>query len=210
MESFPNARNVFEDAFNLPDPTPRLLELVRAHPELPTITDLLVIYMELVEKSPIQIDKLTGALANLKNSNDISIDGYDRIGNPIAYTINNELEKIFGSRLDDLRDGSVVLSNEYLTTSLLSAAAMKYRLCDSIAFPYAVLRALEYQVETRFDVATHEVLVLGACLQLSISGLYLCGLLRTGPDRVLFGLERIKRAGLLSHPNGQQLLEVCN
>ncbi len=39
--------------------------------------------MELVEKSPTQIDKLAGALVNLKNSREITVAGCDQLGNPI-------------------------------------------------------------------------------------------------------------------------------
>jgi len=115
-----------------PDPTPKLLELICAHPELPTISDLIIIYLELIEKSPTQIDKLTGALVNLKNSNEISVAGYDRLGNPaqiqIIHALKNEFEELLRSDLAAMEDAFVTPSNEYLITSLISAAVMKHRL----------------------------------------------------------------------------------
>ena len=58
-------------------------------------------------------------------------------------------------------------------------------------------------------VETREAL--GACLQLLICGSYLYGSLGTevGKVDILAALEKIKRARIVKHPNGLQLLEVC-
>jgi len=61
-ESCPDGLDAIRDAFNLPDPTPQLLELIRAHPELPTIGDIVVFYLELVQQSPSQIEVLSSTL----------------------------------------------------------------------------------------------------------------------------------------------------
>jgi hypothetical protein len=69
--------------------------------------------MELVEKSPTQIDRLAGALVNLKNSNEISVAAYDRPGNPIqiqiAHALKNEVEELLGSDFAAVKDASVAL-----------------------------------------------------------------------------------------------------
>jgi len=87
---------------------------------------------------------------------------------------------------------------------------VKHHLCNSSAFYNAVSRGLNYQAETGIDPTTHEVLVLGACLLLSISGSYLYGSKHTDGSHVLGALKKIKEAGLLEHPDGQLLLEVCD
>ena len=210
-ESFPGAENAFRDAFNLSDPTPKLLELIHTHPDVPTITDLVVIYMELVEQDPPQIHKLTAALVNLKNSKEITVAGCDRLGNPIqiqiADSLRMELYELLGSSLAGTEDTAVTPCNEYLIASLLSATVMKFGLCDSPAFPAAVERDLDYQ-NTSGVVNTDEVSVLGTCLQLCISGSYLCGPEGLDDGHVLSALEKIRKADILRHANGRRLLEV--
>lgn len=213
-ESFPDALDAIRDAFNLPDPTPQLLELIRAHPELPTIGDIVVIYLELVQQSPSQIDKLTGTLVNLKSSTEFTIAANDRLGKSVpivtALALNLELNELLSSELAHVKDASVTPSNEHLIASLLSAVAIKYSLCNSTAFSSAVDRGLCHQHDTyRFDVATREVLVLGACLQLSMSGSYFCDQKGFDARHALGALERIKEVGVVKHPDGQRLLEVC-
>ena len=57
-----------ELAFNLPDPTPKLLELIHAEPTLSTINAIAIMYIDHAKQFPSQVDKLVGALANLKTS----------------------------------------------------------------------------------------------------------------------------------------------
>jgi hypothetical protein len=208
-ESFPDAEYAFRYAFSISNPTPKLLQLIRAHPNVRTITILVIIYIELVEMDPTQLDKLTGALVDLKNSNE-TVAGYDRVGNPIqiqiADSLRVELHDLLRSELAGPEDGAVTPCNEYLIASLLSAMATKFGLSDSPAFPYAVVCGLDYQSES--DVETREVLVLGTCLQLSISGSYLCGPNGIDSDFVLSGLRAIRNAHIMNHPRGRRLLEV--
>ncbi len=86
-ESFLDSLNAIRDAFNQPDPTQQLLELIRDHPELPTIGDIVVICLELVQQSPSQIDKLAGALVNLKGSTEITVAASDRLGKSVPILI---------------------------------------------------------------------------------------------------------------------------
>jgi len=92
-----------------------LLELIRAHPELPTISDLIIIYLELIEKSPTQIDKLTGALVNLKNSNKNSVAGYEVIQPRYRSSMPSKTNsKNCFAAISPLEDAFVTPSNEYL------------------------------------------------------------------------------------------------
>lgn len=88
-EAFPNAESAFRDAFNLPDPAPKLLELITAHPDVEAIGDL--VYTELVGESPTQFDKFAAALVKLQRSKGITVAGLDRLGNraqlEIAYAL---------------------------------------------------------------------------------------------------------------------------
>jgi hypothetical protein len=214
--SFPNAENAFRGAFNQPDPTPKLLELIRANPELQTITDLVLVYMELVAESPTQIYKFAESLASVRQST-ITVAGYDRLGNPAQQNIGHVFNDVFvgfhSTDLNDVKDKSVTPSNEFLIASLISAISMKYRFCDSPAQVGGLTRGLQYDDESYGDdVSSREILVLGACLQLLVAGSYLYGPTGTDVGRVdvLGALERIKTADIVKGPNGQILLEVCD
>lgn len=208
-ESFPNAENAFRD------PTPHLLELIWANPVLPTITDLVYVYMSLVAESPAQIYKYTEALASVRKSK-ITVGGGDRLCNPAQQNIGHAFNDVFvgfhSFDLDDVNDKSVTPSNEFLVASLISAVSMTCTFCDSPAQVGALLRGLHYDDENYGDdVSSREIRVLGACIQLLVAGSYLYGPRGTDVGRVdvLGALERIKAADIVKNPNGQQLLQVC-
>lgn len=206
----------FRDAFNQPDPTPHLLKLIEANPQLPTITLLVYVYMDLVAESPTQIYKYADALASVRKSK-ITVAGGDRLGNPAQENIRHAFNDVFvgfhSFDLDNVKDKSVTPSNEFLVASLISAVSMMYTFCDSPAQVGALLRGLHYDDENYGDdVSSREILVLGACLQLLVAGSYLYGPKGTDVGRVdvLGALERIKAADIVKDPNGQQLLQVCD
>jgi len=215
-ESFLNAESAFRDAFNQPNPTPKLLELIRAHPQLPTITHLVSVYMELAAECPIHIDKFARALVDLQTTSEVTIAAYDAFGNPaqqnIAPLLNRELAGFHSGDLVAAEDTSITTSNDYLVASLLSATSMKYRLCDSPAQAGAVVHGLHFKDRRYRDdaPASREILLLGACLQLLVAGSYLYG--PTGTDAgkvdVLKALQDIQSEGIVKSQNGQRLLEV--
>jgi hypothetical protein len=212
-EAFPDSFNAIRDALNLLDPTQQLLEIIRDHPESLTIRDIVIIYFELIEQSPSQFNKLTCTLVNLKNSSEITVTTWDRFEKfvpiSIALALDLELHELLGSELAGLNVGPIIPSNEHLIASLLSAVAVKHSLCLSSAFSGAVHRGLYYDsAPYRYDVAAHQGLVLGACLQLSMNGSYFCGPNGFDAGQVLSALERIKNVGVVKHPDGQRLLEV--
>ena len=201
-EAFPDSFNTIRDALNQADPTQQLVEVIRAHPERPTIGDIVIIYFELVEQSPSQVNKLTATLVNLKTSTEIAIATYDRLGKfvqiSIALALDLELHELLTSELA-FNAGPITPSNELLIASLLSAVTTKHSLCHSSNLSTAVRRGLYY--DRYASVASHQVLVLGACLQLSMNGSYFCG-----PN----ALERIRSVGVVKHPGGQRLLAVSD
>jgi len=216
-ESFLNAEDAFRDAFNQPNPTPKLLELIKEHPQLPTIIHLVSVYLQLVAECPIQIDKFARALVDLQATNDITIAAYDACGNPAQQNIlpllNRELAGFHSGDLGAaVEDTSITPSNDYFVASLLSATSMKYRLCDSPAQVGAVMHGLRVNDRRYRDdgLSSREVFVVGACLQLLVTGSYLYG--PTGTDTtkvdVLTALQDIRAEGIVKSQNGQRLLEV--
>jgi len=204
-----------ELAFNLPDPTPRLLELIHAMPTLSTINAIAIMYIDHANQFPSQVDKLVGALANLKTSK-ITFNADARHDKPtqlsISQALESELHSLFSSDLGCAEDGSVTSSNGHLSSSLLAAKTVKISLCLPSLVSGQVDWDLNYDnpENGRFDVATHQVRVLSACLLLSICGSHLLGQFNFDPSDILTTLERIKNVGVVKDPHGQQLLEVCN
>ncbi|KIM37504.1 hypothetical protein M413DRAFT_448554 [Hebeloma cylindrosporum] len=214
-DSFPNAEEAFCDAFQNPDPTPKLLELISAHPRGQTITDLVSFYHEFVTKSPTQVNRLAGVMVEIKSSKGFTVVASDNVGNlaqqEIAPVLATELADYLGGFLAEAKDTFVTPSNEYLIASLLSATSMIYGLCDSPAQAGAVAHGLQLKDRRHRDAPeSKEVLVLGMCLQLLVAGSYLYG--PTGTDTgkidVLTALQDIKEEGIVKDANGQILLEA--
>ena len=130
----------------------------------------------------------------------------------ISQALESELHSFFSSDLACPKDGPVTSSNGYLSSSLLAAKTVKISLCPPYLFSGQVDCDLNYEnpENGRFDVATHQVRVLCACLLLSICGSHLLGQINFDPSNILTTLERIKNVGVVKDPHGRQLLEVCN
>jgi hypothetical protein len=75
-----------------------LLELIKAR--LETISDLVIVYMDLVAEFPTQINKYTRALDVLRNEKGLTVAGGDRLGNPAQQEIDHALlDVLFGPDL---------------------------------------------------------------------------------------------------------------
>ena len=51
-ESFPNSEQLLRCAFSLSDPTPELLQLIKAYPTVDAVREPLIFYIEAVEANP--------------------------------------------------------------------------------------------------------------------------------------------------------------
>ena len=211
-EPFRNADDVIEKAFGAQDPCSELLQLIRAHPRLSTITYIAVTYEDLAQKTPALVNKLSHILVDLKEKETgITMKGgrtpYEMITVDDAF--HRELYESLGSDLV-VDDASVSPSNMYLTSSLISATIVKLSLTGPRIAVNEVNRGLwQYEQSNDYDAAKHEVYVLGVCLQLAICGSYLLQYPYFDVPRVLGALEAIKSVGIVKHPQGQQLLDVC-
>jgi len=165
---------------------------------------------DLAQQAPSLVDKLADTLVKLKETQ-ITVRSGGRLGDTtrIARALDWELDEYLGSDLAAVKDASISPSNEHLTISLLSATTMKYSLCNPDVFIDAINRGLHYE-QFGYDVAKHEVLVLGACLQLSISGSHFRHQRDFDAPQILDVLEKIKNVSVVKHPQGQRLPEVCN
>jgi len=211
-ESFPDIDQAFRDAFNQPEPVPALLEVIGAHPQLTTITDLVCTYMELTAEHPAEVHRFARALVELQNSTEPTIDAFDDFGKPVKKTIhpilNRELADIHSGDLSKAKDSSVTASNDYLIASLLSAISLKYRLCDSPAQVGSIVIGLHPKDNKLYGPS--EILVIAACLQLLVAGSYLYGPQGTdvGKQDVPKALELIEQQSVVQNLNGKHLLEA--
>ena len=111
-EPFPDTLCAIRNAFDMKDPTSNLLEFIRAHPELSTITVVVITYISTspTKQSPSLVDKLADTLVHTKS--------------PLAdlvkheLPLNRELDDHLGSELASVEDASVSPSNERLVITL--------------------------------------------------------------------------------------------
>jgi len=212
-ESFPDAENAFRDAFNQPEPVPALLEIIRAHPQRATITELICAYMALTAEHPTEVHRFARVLAKLKKSKEPTVYTFDDFGKSVKRTIdlvlNRELADIHGGDLIEAKSSLVTASNDYFITSLLSAISLKYRLCDSPGQVGPIVRGLHPKDNNRRG-HNQEIPVIAACLQLLVAGSYLYGPQGTdvGKEDVPKALELIAQQGVVQNLNGKRLLEA--
>ena len=69
-ETFPNSEKLLSSAYALSDPTSERLKLIKAHPTEPTVTELLIFY---IEENPSRENALASALVDLHDSLDARI-----------------------------------------------------------------------------------------------------------------------------------------
>ena len=165
--SFPNAEKLFRDAFSLPDPAPKLLELIMAHPTFAAVVDLLDYYTAFVQEHPSRANALALALVAVRDSPDAPlIDGctlFDLFYRELA-----DLHSLGFYSMDNPHNDNknFVPTNTFLLTSLLSGLSIKYDLTDSSDQYGNIWESLDAKHES----STSEVRVIGACIQLLTSG----------------------------------------
>ena len=69
MESFPDSKHIFQQAFAVQDPAPHLLEILKTH-HYPAVSDLVFYYIEAVENDPYCAQKVASALSRIIKSLD--------------------------------------------------------------------------------------------------------------------------------------------
>ena len=131
--------------------------------------------MDLVHQSPTQFDKFAEILTKLRNSKEPTFAGRNVAGDLETLTIANALFDVLAefhsSDLAGVHDMSVSSSNEYLVASLLCAVSTKYNFCYSPAQVSSTRRGLRHKDKSFGDnVASRQILALGACLQLLYAG----------------------------------------
>jgi hypothetical protein len=89
-DAFPNAEQLFRDAFSLPNPAPELLKLIKAHPTYAAAMNILVHYTAVVQGNPSRANASALALVAVRDS-------------PDAPVINDDtLDDLFSRELADL------------------------------------------------------------------------------------------------------------
>jgi len=204
--AFHNAEKLFRSAYALADPTPELLNLIRAHPTELAIRDLLVYYFEAVEGNPSRAYALTSVLVTLRDSPDAPVI---EDGSTLTQAFYDRLHDLIPRGFDFDKDNRTFgPTNTYLVNCLLSGLSLKYNLTSSTD-QYGEIRK---GLNTHGNSSTSELLVIGACIQLLTNG---SGIVPTGKpfihsaNEVATKLRSQQSAGRVKESKALELLEVC-
>jgi len=207
-ESFPNAEQLFQQAFAAEDPVPHLLKLLKEHPTYPAVKDLVVFYTEAVEEKPSRGHILASAIAKVASSGDApTIASKETLWPLIDRELADQHFKVYYGNNEVTQFAP---DNTYLLDSLLSGLSLKYGL-TSTSDMYA---AIDNGLDAPQNGSVHsQVLVVGACIQILLAGSKIvadsAGSYRKSPDGVATKLKAQKTAGAVKDPNGVHVLEVC-
>lgn len=205
-DAFPNAEQIFQQAFAAQDPVPILLDILKEHPTSLTLHDLVLHYVEAVENNPYNAQTLASALAKMIHSPDApSIDQQSPIGllsRELAYIhfkviYDEDIAKVYGPK------------NPYLLDSLLSGYSSKYNLSSSSGMIAPIGNGLDAPRGSKDS----ELLVVGTCIQLLIHGSRLTAestgpYYRQRPEKVAKRLNAHKEAETVKDLHAIEVLEV--
>jgi hypothetical protein len=209
-DAFPNAEQLFRDAFALPDPAPELLRLIKAHPTYAAVMDLLVHYTAVVQGNPSRANALALALVAVRDSPDAPVTDADALDELFSRQLADLHSRGFDF-LDNPRNHNmgIVPTNTFLLTSLLSGLSIKYDLTDSSDQYGTLWEGLDADDS---NSSISEVRVIGACIQLLTSGSIIIRKSEEyiqSADEALTKLKAQKARGTMKDSNALQLLEVC-
>ena len=160
IESFPNAEKIFRYAYGLSDPTPELLNLIKAHPTEAAVRGLFIYYIDAAVENPSRAYALASVLVALRDSPDAPLIQGD-----------SSLAMAFHVGLADLHSGAFYFddynrtfspTNTYSTDCLLSALSLKHNL-TSCPVRYVEVRD---GLDCHGNSSIYELWVIGACIQL--------------------------------------------
>jgi hypothetical protein len=209
-DAFPNAEQLFRDAFALPNPAPELLKLINAHPTYAAVMDLLVYYTAVVQGNPSRANASALALVAVRDSPDAPVIDND----PLEDLFSRQLADLHSRGFDSLHNPyndnmGIVPTNTFLLTSLLSGLSIKYDLTES-PDQYGTLWQGLNANDSNSSIS--ELRVIGACIQLLTSGSII---IRSSDeytqsaDEVVTKLKAQKSRETVKNSNALQLLEVC-
>jgi hypothetical protein len=215
-EPFPNSEELLRSAFALSDPTPALLQLIKAYPTADAVRDLLIFYIDAVEANPSRAYALASVLVALRDSPDAPVILSDSSDAPFIQD-SSTLAEAFDNELDDLHARGSVFdkdnktfgpTNTYLINSLLSGLSFKYNLTLSpTQYSY-----IEDGLHVDDNSSICQLLLIGACIQLLTNG---SRIVPTGKpfirsaNEVLIKLRFQQSAGRITDLNALKLLDVC-
>ena len=203
-EAFPNAEQLFQQAFAAQDPAPLLLRILKEHPTYLALRDLVSYYVETLHNDPYRGQTLASALAKIVHSPDAPSFGqdtlYELLSRELAEThfkdyYDDGIAKVYGPR------------NTYLLDSLLSGFSFKYELTSTPEMYGSIQDGLEASRGSKDSEP--ELLVVGTCIQLLLHGSRLKdGFYQRHAGKVAKKLKAHKTAETVKNPHAIVVLEV--
>jgi len=204
-DAFPNSDQLFQQAFADPDPVPALLKLLNEHPIYKSVRDLVFVYFDEIERNPSRGQALASSLVRLGKSPDAPTYNSSTLSEALWVELRDAHFKL--PRDEEVTEYGP--KNTYLLDSLLSGLSLQHNLAsggDQLASIDDGLDAPKNGSEES------EVLVVGACIQLLMSGSTLLaedvGTYRKTAEEVAKKLKDQKAGGVVKDPHAIKVLEV--
>ena len=202
-EAFTNAVDVFQQAFIAGDPTYSLLHLLNKHPTYAAVKYLVIAYFEAARKDPFGAQSLASTLVAISNSPDAPIFQQETLLDILADELAGMHFKFYGSRDRAEKLGP---TNRHLLDCLLSGLSLRFELTYTNDMYATIVHGLEAK-------GCSEVMVVGSCIQLLLSGSAITTELadpyRRSSKEVAQKLRAQRQRGIVKDPRAVQVLEVC-
>jgi hypothetical protein len=209
----------FEDIFKTSsDISVELLSVIKSNPTAAGAEALATSVLDHAQASPQQVDTLVVAINNLLNTlqaQSITItdeDGSDPFKDVFSSQLSGFLnDRLHETQLHEPKQTLIAASNLTLSAALFSASATKNRLLQNHKATYAFARQGLQLPDATEEQERKEVVALGACLQLSITGAMMIEQWlgkSDGQEAVVQALKGLKARGVVTTSGGLHLLDV--
>lgn len=212
----------FEDIFQSfktsSDISVELFSVIKSNPTTAGAEALATSVLDHAQASPQQVDTLVVAINNLLNTlqaQSITItdeDGSDPFKDVFSSQLSGFLsDRLHETQLHEPKQTLISASNPTLLAALFSASAIKNRLLQNHKATYAFARQGLQLPDAAEEQERKEVVALGACLQLSITGATMIEQWldkSDGQEAVVQALKGLKERGVVTTSGGLYLLDV--
>ena len=201
---FTNAVDLFQQAFVAGDPTHSLLYLLNKHPTYAAVKYLVIAYFEAVRKDPFGAQSFASTLVAISNSPDAPTFKQETLLDILADELAGMHFKFYGSRD---RANELGPTNKHLLDCLLSGLSLRFELTYTNDMYATIVHGLAD------SEGCSEVVVVGSCIQLLLSGSAITTELadpyRRSSKEVAKKLKAQREGGIVKDPRAIQVLEVC-
>ncbi|KAF9524596.1 hypothetical protein CPB83DRAFT_602958 [Crepidotus variabilis] len=210
-EAFPNSEQLLRQAFAAEDPVPQLLQLLKENPTFLAARDLTTGYICAIHDNPHRAYSIASSFAKLCNSPDAPLIE----SQPLRSLVDDELMEGYFQLRDhhsNPKESDIYEpENTFLLESLVAGVSVKHGWNSSNASYVCLQDGLNAPAGPAMYKS--QVLVVGACIQLLLSGSIfvgeIAGSYRKTPEEIAGKLKNHKAKGTVVNSRAIQVLELA-